>query len=789
MKEKINNALGEIDEQFIDEALNAHRLERKVLPIIGSVAVVACAAAAVALAIGFGINSRRHGVDLINSGAASNGTISVPESSDAPQYQYELTDNFSCVSVSEDYAKQVYFGSEFPRIIYADSSKVIFTDIGRAVYCYNYDGYFEYEIDIDSTFDIFKYVASSDSETFYTVIRTDEDGNLFVLGNPFTVYGHKAPQWFKAEPTDSNPNPDCYADWEFVPIEESEAPKYTYHWADEEAPEGLTASTVYKTADGEFVAIENSGLNNEIMPGLGSHLPSIKIVRYAADAILEYIPFGEGYRFDLIDRADHSAAAWHSPLDEEFMPQDSWYYTALADSNYSVTASATEGAPVYAADDCWLQRCDDNVNGGKIVVIETADGHIQYSGLDNVRYDIFDSIKRGEIIGTVCRDNSGNSSLTVTLVDGEQQAMKQAAEDEASKEKAEQQAMEAEVEQLKAELENASLQDIVMDCMANYPFTGNSARVVFPLENSDRTISTLYGYDSWSGGMHYGIDIPAEKGTPFCSVADGVVSKADNTIDSSLGLYIIVNHGDFCSVYAHCNKVDVKEGDTVSAGQKLGEVGITGYAHSPLLHFEVRNASGTFDPLTLFPDESKPLLSVDYLSEYCTKDILPQLSKTFRFTAPLDSDVLNKFEIYGEPDIYVTENKDGTFFLHYIGSERNIDVELLAGCDVPQLLEVLRTTNESPAITLELLEKYLRMNKPELILYYDLQSEMHDGLYFYDIQIADEPDLTIKAHIGAENDYKHYELFCDGYNGCLELLSDGAADMMYDWIEKARANR
>ena len=53
---------------------------------------------------------------------------------------------------------------------------------------------------------------------------------------------------------------------------------------------------------------------------------------------------------------------------------------------------------------------------------------------------------------------------------------------------------------------------------------------------------------------------------------------------------------DIVIVYAHCNKLYVKEGDKISQGQKIGEVGETGNATGPHLHFEIRKAGRTINP-------------------------------------------------------------------------------------------------------------------------------------------------------------------------------------------------
>lgn len=50
------------------------------------------------------------------------------------------------------------------------------------------------------------------------------------------------------------------------------------------------------------------------------------------------------------------------------------------------------------------------------------------------------------------------------------------------------------------------------------------------------------------------------------------------------------------TLYAHCKTIYVKEGDKINQGQKIGEVGATGNATGPHLHFEIRKENRYVDP-------------------------------------------------------------------------------------------------------------------------------------------------------------------------------------------------
>ncbi len=50
------------------------------------------------------------------------------------------------------------------------------------------------------------------------------------------------------------------------------------------------------------------------------------------------------------------------------------------------------------------------------------------------------------------------------------------------------------------------------------------------------------------------------------------------------------------TVYAHCKTIYVKEGEKITQGQQLGEVGSTGNATGPHLHFEIRKDNRYVNP-------------------------------------------------------------------------------------------------------------------------------------------------------------------------------------------------
>lgn len=95
--------------------------------------------------------------------------------------------------------------------------------------------------------------------------------------------------------------------------------------------------------------------------------------------------------------------------------------------------------------------------------------------------------------------------------------------------------------------------------------------------------------------FHHGVDLAAPLGNSIVATRGGKVTVA--TYSSSLGFYVVINHGDgFSSLYGHMPCLIVSEGDTVAAGTKIGECGLTGVTTGPHLHFEIHYNGSTVNP-------------------------------------------------------------------------------------------------------------------------------------------------------------------------------------------------
>jgi murein DD-endopeptidase MepM/ murein hydrolase activator NlpD len=86
--------------------------------------------------------------------------------------------------------------------------------------------------------------------------------------------------------------------------------------------------------------------------------------------------------------------------------------------------------------------------------------------------------------------------------------------------------------------------------------------------------------------QHSGIDFVAKVGTPILASGNGTVSRAG--WDGAYGLTVEIKHAEgYVSKYAHASKIEVAVGQTVTRGQKIAEVGLTGRTTGAHLHFEV----------------------------------------------------------------------------------------------------------------------------------------------------------------------------------------------------------
>ena len=96
-------------------------------------------------------------------------------------------------------------------------------------------------------------------------------------------------------------------------------------------------------------------------------------------------------------------------------------------------------------------------------------------------------------------------------------------------------------------------------------------------------------------GSNKGIDIAGTMGQAINAASTGKVIYSGSDLRGYGKLVIIKHNKTYLSVYAHNNKIIVKEGQVVSAGQKIAEMGNTD-TNAVKLHFEIRRLGKSVDP-------------------------------------------------------------------------------------------------------------------------------------------------------------------------------------------------
>ena len=157
-----------------------------------------------------------------------------------------------------------------------------------------------------------------------------------------------------------------------------------------------------------------------------------------------------------------------------------------------------------------------------------------------------------------------------------------------------------------AEREAAELQSelgLVLYSDEELPENVSMRQAILGFEHQSPLIGTLssnFGYREHplegEERFHYGVDLAAESGTDIACFADGTVTAVGES--SSYGKYCTVTHANGCTtLYAHCRRISVASGASVREGEKLGEVGQTGFATGPHLHFELQKEGVYLNPI------------------------------------------------------------------------------------------------------------------------------------------------------------------------------------------------
>jgi murein DD-endopeptidase MepM/ murein hydrolase activator NlpD len=138
----------------------------------------------------------------------------------------------------------------------------------------------------------------------------------------------------------------------------------------------------------------------------------------------------------------------------------------------------------------------------------------------------------------------------------------------------------------------------------------NAARRIRPISDGWRMyfvwpargrISGVFGsqriYAGEAGAPHNGVDIAGPVGAAIYAPADGVVTLAATSPFTLEGNLLIIDHGmGLDSAFLHLSRIDVRKGDHIAQGQRIGAIGATGRASGPHLHWGMKWNDERIDP-------------------------------------------------------------------------------------------------------------------------------------------------------------------------------------------------
>ena len=145
------------------------------------------------------------------------------------------------------------------------------------------------------------------------------------------------------------------------------------------------------------------------------------------------------------------------------------------------------------------------------------------------------------------------------------------------------------------------IQDAINNAGGGSTVSGNG--LMWPVPCSTR-VTSRFGTrtDPFTGktATHNGIDIDGfnNAGNIIVAAASGTVITA--SYDGAYGNYVVIDHGDMTTLYAHMSGMAVTAGSWVEQGQTIGYLGDTGRATGVHCHFEVFVGGGRVDPASYF---------------------------------------------------------------------------------------------------------------------------------------------------------------------------------------------
>ena len=242
------------------------------------------------------------------------------------------------------------------------------------------------------------------------------------------------------------------------------------------------------------------------------------------------------------------------------------------------------------------------------------DGHLTQGGLAFGRTDVGSRVKLdgnsmpiardGRFILAFGRDHAATATLAIAHADGKTESQELTITQRTYDIQRINNLPTNQVEPNKDELKRIKAEQVRIDAARArdsdlpYAFEGFDWPALGP-------ISGVYGSQRILNGEprrpHFGVDVAAPLGTPLKAPAGGIVSLADADLFFTGGT-VIIDHGHgLASLFAHMQKVAVKEGDRLAKGGYVGNLGRTGRATGPHLHWGMFLFNTPIDPQLLVP--------------------------------------------------------------------------------------------------------------------------------------------------------------------------------------------
>ena len=142
-----------------------------------------------------------------------------------------------------------------------------------------------------------------------------------------------------------------------------------------------------------------------------------------------------------------------------------------------------------------------------------------------------------------------------------------------------------------------AVKDAAFAHLISQPLWQGSFRSPVPFAPTD-SFGTRRMFNGQLASIHRGTDFHAPSGTPVVAANDGVVIIAQGMFYE--GNLVVIDHGQqFSTLYMHLSKIEVKAGEHVTKGQRLGLSGATGRVTGPHLHLAARWQGEYVDPAVL----------------------------------------------------------------------------------------------------------------------------------------------------------------------------------------------